>query len=94
MNNKMRELQRLIEIEKEKMNLCKHSFGPAFYTPYTEKEPYGFKTVGKGSDVWTEPEGYRDVTKERWTRACTICGFEQHTTEQEPIITGHKPKFK
>lgn len=55
--------------------------------------PYGLKNVGKGSDIWMEPEGYRDGTKDRWSRECKKCGHIQYTYTQEPIISGHKPKF-
>ena len=36
--------------------------------------------------LWHEPEGYRDVKKDRWTRKCKIC--EEHTYNQKPVISG------
>lgn len=94
MNENIQRLQQQIQAEESKIRNCDHLFGDPFYNPETIKEPYGFKTVAMGSDVWTEPEGYRDVEKDRWTRVCSKCGYEQHTTEKEPIINGYQPKFK
>lgn len=93
MNSKIKELQDQIRLEEAKIQNCKHTFADPFYNPETVRESYGYKVVGQGSDVWTEPEGYHDVKKDRWTRICTICGHEQHTNKQEPIISGHQPKF-
>lgn len=94
MNAKIKALQEQIEIEKKRIANCKHEFGKAFYNPETVREPYGFKTVHQGSDVWTEPEGYHDVKKDRWTRICSTCGLEQHTNKQKPVISGHEPSFE
>lgn len=93
MNDKIRELQKQIQNEESKIRNCKHNFGQPYYDPETVKEPYGYRTVGQGSDVWSEPMGYRDVKKDRWTRKCSSCGFEQHTNKQEPVIKEFKPKF-
>ena len=57
-------------------------------------EGYGYKMIQQGSDVWGDFQGYHEVEKPRWTRKCTECGFEQHTTEQKPIIKGFEPDFK
>lgn len=92
-NDKIKQLQSEIAKEQEKIRNCKHQFGEAFYNPETIKEPYGYKMITQGSDVWGEPEGYRDIQKPRWTRKCSACGLEQHTYETEPIVTGTKPKF-
>jgi len=94
MNDNIRKLQEQIEAEKRKISNCNHVFDNSFYNPETIREPYGFKTVGQGSDVWTEPEGYRDVKKDRWTRKCKVCGFEEHTHSQKPIVSGYEPDFK
>ena len=93
MNDNIKRLQEQIEAEKRKINNCQHNFDNSFFNPETTREPYGYRMVGRGSDVWGEPEGYRDVTKKRWTRKCKICGFEQHTYNQKPIISGHEPAF-
>lgn len=93
MNNKIKELQKQISEEQDKIRKCKHIFDKVFYNPETVRKPYGYKTVAQGSDVWMEPQGYHDVEESRWTRICKICGYEQHTNKQEPIIVGTEPKF-
>lgn len=93
MNDKIRKLQEQIRVEQQKIANCQHVFGKPFSNPEIVKEPYGFKYVGHGSDVWPEPEGYRDVSKPRWTRVCTLCGKEEHTYTMKPIITGSEPDF-
>ena len=80
------------QLEKQIAN-CHHEYAKAIYDPEQVRESYGYKIVGQGSDVWSEPEGYRDVTKERWSRECIHCGKKQYTYDQEPIVTGYKPKF-
>ncbi len=93
MNDKIKSLQQQIEAEQRKIDNCKHNFGEAFYDAETVLEPYGYKMVGQGSDVWHEPQGYREVKKDRWTRKCKTCGFEQHTYTKKPVITDYKPDF-
>lgn len=92
-NDRIKTLQKEIEFETQRIKNCDHVFGTPFYNPYIEKEPYGFHVVGQGSDIWTEAEGYRDVTKQRWTRICTKCGFEQHTTKQKAVVIKEEPDF-
>ena len=93
MNDKIKMLQDQIEAEKKKIANCKHEFDKSFYNPETVKEPYGSEMVTQGSDVWYEPTGYHNVKKDRWTRKCKLCGYEQHTDKQKPIITGYEPSF-
>jgi hypothetical protein len=93
MNDKIRQLQDEIEREKRKISNCRHNFGEAFFNPETVREPYGFRVTGRGSDMWSEPEGYNDVKKDRWTRVCKTCGKEEHTNKQKPVITNYKPDF-
>lgn len=93
MNDKIRSLQDQIEAEKQKINNCKHDFDNSFYNPETVKEGYGSVQDGAGSDPHWSFAGYRDVKKDRWTRKCKICGVEEHTYSQEPIIVGFKPSF-
>jgi hypothetical protein len=95
MNSSDRIKQLQLEIEKERSNIknCTHSFGTPYYDPETVKEPYGSLQIGRGSDPYWGPEGYRDVKKDRWTRKCITCGYEQHTNVLEPVIIEHKPKF-
>lgn len=95
MNEKIKNLKKQIEVEEQKIANCRpHNFGKAFYNPETIREPYGHKMVAQGSDVWTEPEGYHDVKKDRWTKKCTLCGHEEYTNTQKPIISGYEPSFK
>lgn len=93
MNDRIKELQREIELEKSKMTNCNHEFGKPYYNPDTKTEPYGFRQVAHGSDIWTEAEGYREVKVDRWSRKCKKCGFEEHTNKQKPIIQGYEPDF-
>jgi len=94
MNDKIKQLQKEIEVEQEKMRKCKHTFGEPYYNPEKEMKGYGYKMVAQGSDVYGEFEGYIEVNVPRWTRKCTECKFEQHTKEQKPIIKGFEPDFK
>ena len=93
MNDNIKRLQEQIEAEKRKISNCKHDFDKAFYNAETVKEGYGSVQDGAGSDPHWSYAGYRDVKKDRWTRKCKICGFEQHTYSQKPIISGHEPSF-
>ena len=93
MNYNIRRLQEQIEAEKRKISNCNHDFDKPYYNAETVKEAYDYKMVANGSDIWYEPQGYHDVKKDRWTRKCKICGFEQHTYTLKPIITGHEPSF-
>lgn len=67
-------------------NTCIHDYNEPFFNPDTIREAYGYNMVGHGSDVWYEPQGYRDVKVDRWTRVCKICGNSQHTNKLEPVI--------
>ena len=93
MNDRIRELNKLIEAEKAKINSCKHEFGTTVFDPEKVREGYGYKVVAHGSDVWGEYAGYHNVDKPRWTRKCKLCGFEQHTYKQKPIVSGFEPEF-
>ena len=94
MNDKIRQLQKEIEVEKIKIEKCDHNYGKSFYNPYKINEGYGCVTKGQGSDIWSDFEGYREVEKPRWTRVCTKCGNEDHTCKQKPIVSGFEPDFK
>lgn len=93
MNDNIKKLQEQIEVEKRKIANCKHIFDKPYYDPETTKEAYGYKMVAQGSDIWGEPEGYREVQKPRWARKCQICGNIEYTYSQKPIISGHEPSF-
>ena len=94
LSDKIERLKEELRIEEQKMRNCKHVFGKHFFNPKNVREAYGFKMIGHGSDVWTEPEGYHDVQKPQWTRKCTLCGYEEHTDKEKPIIVGNEPDFK
>jgi len=93
-NDIIKKLQSEIEIEKRKISNCKHIFNKPYYDTEIVKEGYGSVQDGAGSDPHWSYEGYKDVKKDRWTRKCTICGFEEHSYTQKPIITGYEPSFK
>ncbi len=93
MNDKIRDLQKQIKDEEQRIKDCNHEFQEAFYNPETVKEGYGSKNIGKGSDPYFVPEGYRDVEKPRWTRICQRCGHNQHAYTKKPIVSGHEPDF-
>jgi len=67
-NDKIKSLRSQIKEEENRIRHCKHDFLDAKYDPDTVKEPYGYNLVAHGSDVWSEPIGYRDVKKDRWSR--------------------------
>jgi hypothetical protein len=92
MNDKIKELQKQIELEKSKMANCNHTFGKPFYNPDTKKEGYGSVQDGAGSDPHWSFEGYHDVEVPRWTRKCE-CGFEEHTYKRKDIVVGSEPDF-
>jgi hypothetical protein len=93
MNDRIRDLENQLEEERKRIRNCKHIFNKPYYNPDTVMEGYGSKQVGSGSDPYWDFEGYRPVKKPRWTRKCIICGFEQHTANQKPIIVGQEPNF-
>lgn len=86
-------LNESIQQHEHAMNQCSHEWGNSRYDPETIRVPYGYKNTGKGSDPYFEPEGYRNDTKDRWSRECKKCGKIQYSYHQEPIISGYKPKF-
>lgn len=72
---------------------CKHQWKPAIYNPETKKElvPTG-RLEAHGSDVW-DPGEWRDVTKDRWSRECSVCGHIEYTYERETVKVVTQPKF-
>lgn len=93
MTDNIRRLQEQIEVEKRKILNCKHDFDKSFYNPETVKKGYGSVQDGAGSDPHWSPAGYMDVKKDRWTRECKLCGFEQHTYTLKPVVSGYEPSF-
>lgn len=93
MNEKILRLKEEIQKEEQRIRDCQHQYGKPSSNPETVREGYGNKLIKRGSDVWGEFEGYRDVVKPRWTRICGLCGHEQHTYNQKPIVSGQEPDF-
>ena len=85
------ELERELASINRQIEACNHEYGETKYDPKTVKVPYGSKIVQHGSDVWSEPEGYRDEIKDRWSQTCKKCGHKRYTTQTIP--TGRKPVF-
>jgi len=91
--DKIEQLKKEIQREQSKIENCDHDFGEPFYNAKMVMEGYGMVQDGAGSDPHCSYEGYREVPKDRWTRKCKLCGFEEHTKNLKPIIKGHKPDF-
>lgn len=81
---------KLSALRREQSN-CNHEWGEVKYDPEIKREPYGYRIVTQGSDVWGEPKGYRDVEHKRWSRTCKKCGKVEYTKEQ--VATKYEPKF-
>lgn len=64
------EYERKLSALRAEQNRCCHEWGEVKYDPEIKKDPYGYRMVTQGSDVWGEPEGYRDVEHKRWSRTC------------------------
>jgi len=79
------------EVDKEQQN-CNHDWAKTIFDPEDVSEPYGFETVGQGSDVWTVPKGYHTVQKNRWSRTCKKCNKTEYTQNQKPMA--YEPDFK
>jgi hypothetical protein len=93
MNDKIRDLQRQIEAEKRTIANCDHQWGGIFSNPETQREEY-FTGQYETQGVHHWPiTSYRDKVVPRWTRKCTLCGHEEHTYKQKPIITGYEADF-
>jgi hypothetical protein len=85
------ELQRLQEAVAIEESLCPHEWGKTVYDPEHYREPFGHKLIAMGSDCYSEPEGYRDATLDRWSRTCILCGKKEYTKTQKPA--GLVPDF-
>ena len=94
--NKREEIEnlqtRIRQLQAEISN-CKHDWGVTKEDPEFNKEPCDYKLVGHGSDIWHEPQSYRDVRKDRWSRECKVCGKKEYTYSQEVIEVVKQPKF-
>lgn len=91
---KIESLQKRINQLKENIASCKHIWSDGVYDAETYREAYGYKMVAQGSDIWGEPEGYRDAKKDRWSRTCKTCGHKEYTHVQEVVNVEKKPKFQ
>ncbi len=78
----LRSLQQDISHEEKQ---CHHIWGETTYDPEHYSEAYGYKLIAQGSDCWSEPEGYRDATRPRWSRTCVHCGKKEFTQKQKPL---------
>jgi len=86
-----REYERKLSVLHSEQSRCQHEWEETKYDPEIKSEPYGCKVVGHGSDIWPEPEGYRDVEHDRWSRTCKKCGKVEYTKEKKAIK--YEPKF-
>lgn len=93
MNDRIKQLQKEIELERIKMDNCVHVFSDPYYNPEDVSVGYGSVQDGAGSDPHWSYAGYRTEKVDRWSRVCEKCGYTQHTYKQEPIVSGYKPKF-
>jgi hypothetical protein len=93
-NKEIQSLEQRISDLKSKQQSCRHQWGEPFYNPEPKQEPYGYEFKTQGSDSWYAPSGYHTVYHPRWTRECTLCGFQEHTKNTEPVSTDTKPKFQ
>ena len=86
-----REYESKLSALKAEQSNCRHEWNEIKYDPEIKSEPYGHKTIGHGSDIWLEPEGYHDVKHDRWSRTCKKCGKIEYTKEQ--VAVKYEPKF-
>jgi hypothetical protein len=66
---------------------CRHVYGESFYNPIEKPNHVvvRYETQGVHRHPITEQQG---VTREdQWTRACKLCGHEQHTKKQKSVRT-------
>ena len=93
MNDKIKNLQEQIEVEKQKIDNCDHKFGEPFSNPEIKKEEY-LTGEYENHGVHHHPiTAFRDKTVSRWTKVCELCGREEHTNKQKPVIKGYEPDF-
>jgi hypothetical protein len=86
-------LQKQIQIQRNVIENCKHEFGKAYSNPESYMHPYGSVQDGCGSDPHWSPAGYEERFTPRWTRACTKCGYKEHTYKQKDIVIATEPNF-
>lgn len=86
-----KEYEKKLSALKLEQDNCDHEWGEVKYDPEIKSEPYGYRMVAHGSDVWGEPEGYHNVEHKRWSRTCKKCGKVEYTNKQ--IAVKYEPKF-
>lgn len=90
--DKIKELQKKIEIEQRAISTCSHKWDNPFYNPEDYQEPVFSHYEGRGSDP-NPVYNYYTKQKDRWSRKCSICGKIEHTYKKEPVISSYAPKF-
>lgn len=94
LQNQIKELEQKLEELKKQQRCCLHIFGTPFFNPYDSKEEYltgQYET--QGIHHWPIT-AWKDVKKDRWTRKCTKCGFEEHTESLKTVKVVQAPDFK
>ena len=91
LNDRIRELQAEIELEKKKMDKCSHDWYDVEYDPEKTSKGCGGHYEGCGSDPYWVFDGYETINTPRWSRTCKICGKIEYTKQQEVVKT--QPKF-
>jgi len=91
--DKIADLQKQIDAEQNKIDRCHDEWGETYSDAGKKMEPYGHKVTAQGSDIWFDPEGYREVSYQRWARKCKKCGKVEHTEKSEPVTPHQKPVF-
>lgn len=86
-----KEYEKKLSVLKLEQDNCDHEWGEVKYDPEIKSDPYGYRMIAHGSDVWGEPDGYHDVEHKRWSRTCKKCGKVEYTNKQ--IAVKYEPKF-
>ena len=88
MNSEIERLQQLIEVEKRRIENCRHEFENSYYNPVdTVKFSGHLERPGAFGNLVT-------VKEERWSRRCKLCDKLEHTNKLKPIISSYEPDFE
>ena len=95
LQNRIYELEQQLKNLKVEQGRCAHTFADPFFNPYDSKEEYftGQYDETQGIHHWPIT-AWKDVRKNRWTRRCTKCGFEEHTESLKTVKVVQAPDFK
>lgn len=85
------DLKRAVDSLAATQRHCTHEWLAPVSDPEIRHEPSSFRLVTQGSDAWSEPENYREVSVPRWSRTCKKCRKKEYTKEQAPVK--YEPKF-